>query len=101
MAVINDDELKRARQGWIKYTNITTLPFSGEFIVTFDTPKGSIIASLPSSFIDKDKGTVSVSVIAEREDLFLAELPAYTRTTGSQVWFPKQAVLLEGSTVRY
>lgn len=99
MAMINSNSLNKVKQGWVKYRNISKGQFSEEFIVTFSTSKGLITAILPASFIDKDKGAVSVFVIAEVRDLFLVDLPTYTFTTGSKAWFPKKAVSLEGSLV--
>jgi len=94
-----NNSLNKTRQGWVKYKDILDGQFSEEFIVTFSTSKGLLTAIFPSSFIDKDKGAVSVFVIGEEKDLFLVDLPNYTFTTGSKAWFPKKAVSLEGSLV--
>lgn len=99
MAKLNSNGLDKALQGWIKCVNIADGQFPEEFTVTLDTNSGQLIAIFPSSFIDVGRGTVMISVVGEKEDLFLVDLPTYTFTTGSKVWFPKEAVLLEGSKV--
>ena len=89
----------KAKQGWVKYVKISKGQFPEEYIVTFQTTKGVITAILSASYIDADDETVSASVIAEEKDSFLVDLPTYTFTTGSKVWFPKNAVIFEGSRI--
>lgn len=99
MAKLNSNGLDKAILGWIKCVNIADGQFSEEFTVTLDATGGRLTAIFPSSSIDIGRGTIRVSVVGEKEDLFLVDLPTYTFTTGSKVWFPKGAVLLEGSKV--
>ena len=99
MAKLNSNGLDKAIQGWVKCVKIAKGQFSEEFTVTLDATGGRLTAIFPSSYIDTHKGTVRVSVVGEKEGLFLVDLPTYTFTTGSKVWFPKKAVLLEGSKV--
>ena len=97
--MINGNGLERAKSGRIKCVNIIDGQFPEEFTVTLEATSGRFTAIFPSSSIDIGMRTVRVSVIGEKEDLFLVDLPTYTFTTGSKVWFSKKAVSLEGSTV--
>ena len=99
MVKLNSNGLKKALQGRIKCIDIVDGQFPEEFTVTLDTTTGKLTAIFPSSYIDTDERTVSVFIVGEKEDLFLVDLPTYTFTTGSKVWFPKKAVALEGSEV--
>ena len=94
MVTINGNGLSETKQGWVKYANITKGQFLEEYIVTFNANKGKLTAIFPSSYIDVDAGAVSVFIIAEEKNSFLVDLPTHTFTTGSKVWFPKNAVLI-------
>jgi hypothetical protein len=93
MVTINGNNIKKAKQGWVIYKKISKGQFPEEYIVTFKTRKGEITAIFSSSYINNDKKAVSASVIAEEKDSFLVDLPTYTFTTGSKVWFPKKDVV--------
>ncbi len=94
MVTINGNGINIAKKGRVKYVKIFKGQFSEEYVVTFNSNKGVLTAIFPSSYIDSDEGTISVFVIAAEKDSFLVDLPTYTFTTGSKVWFPKNAVLL-------
>lgn len=95
MVTINGNGLSEAKKGHVKYAKIIKGQFSEEYIVTFNANKGMLTAICSSSYIDSVAGTINVAVIAEEKDSFLVDLPTYTFTTGSKVWFPKEAVSIE------
>ena len=100
MVMINKNNgLDKALQGRVKCVKISAGQFSEERIVTFNAKKGLLTAIFPSSYVDMGEKTIRVFVIAQEQDEFLVELSTPTFTTGSKVWFPKDAVLLEGSTL--
>ncbi len=92
----NKNGSNEVKQGRVKYARISKGQFSEEYIVTLIANQGQLTGIFSSSDIDKDDETITVFVVAEKEDSYLVDLPAYTFTTGSKVWFPKDAVLLEG-----
>jgi hypothetical protein len=90
----------KAVRGKVKYNSLSRGQFSEELIVTLLTSnKGLITAIFSESFIDKKNKSVDAFIIDEKGDSFLVELPNYSFTSGSKVWFPKKNVALEGSLV--
>jgi hypothetical protein len=81
----------------VKFVDISTGQFSGEVIVTFCGVKGNITCIFPKSFINEKNKTINVSLVDEKDELFLVDLPTYTFTTGSRVWLSKDVIQLEGS----
>ncbi len=80
----------------IRYSQIKNGQFSDEVVVTLVSSIGNINMILPCSFLDKAKKTVKAIIIDQEEDKYLIGLPNETFTTGSKVWFPKSAVLVQG-----
>ena len=96
---INGHGWMSAKKAMVKYESILDGQFPEEFIVTIHAHQGQLTAIFPSSAINKDSEAIIVAVIDEEEDRYLVDLPTYTFTTGSKVWFAKDSVILAGSSV--
>ena len=95
MRELNVNGREKAREGSVKYDKIFEGQFPEEVIVTLTTPQGTLTAILPSSSVDKNTNSVNVYIIDEQGDLILVDLPTYTFTSGSRVWFPRSSVTLK------
>ena len=83
-----------AYEAKVPYTQIHAGQLPNEFIVTLKASKGFVNTILQSDFIDQSNQTISAVVISQHDDRYLVDLPTYTFTTGSKVWFPKGSVLV-------
>ena len=97
MVKLSENGFNKSRQGFVKCLEIKDGQFPEEFTVTLDATIGQLIAIFPSVSINVEQGTVNVSIIAEKEDEFLVDLPTYTFSTASKVWFSKKNISLAGS----
>ena len=90
---INGNGVNKAIKAKVKFIGMSKGQFPDEVIVELDTSRGIVSAIFASSLIDDTDRTVVGVIIDEREDNLLVDLPTYTFTSGSKVWFHKNRVL--------
>lgn len=95
MVTINGNGSSKTVKARVKYQDRFDGQFPGEVLITLNALEGTITAIFSSSLIDETKGTIEAVVIDERGDSYLVDLPTYTFTSGSRVWFAKNLVTME------
>ena len=95
MVTINGNGSSKTVKARVKYKDKFDGQFPGEVLITFNALEGTITAIFSSALIDETKRTIDAVVIDERKDSYLVDLPTYTFTTGSRVWFDKGFVTME------
>jgi len=98
MISFGGDGVSEVRPARVRCERMRSGQFPDEVVVTMTASRGELVGIFPSSSTDSDRRTVSVSVVDEKPGQFLVELPAYTFTSGSKVWFPKASVIFEGNS---
>lgn len=81
-----------ADEAEVLYTQIHNGQLPNEYIVTLEASNGPVNTILQSDFIDQLNQTISGVVISQDDERYLVDLPTYTFTTGSKVWFPRSSV---------
>ena len=95
MTTINGNGSTKTAKARVKYKDKYDGQFPGEALITLNTLEGTITAIFSLSLINENNRTIEAVVIDERGDSYLVDLPTYTFTTGSRVWFPKKFVTME------
>jgi len=77
----------------VKYEKLYPGQFPNEVIATLIGIKGKFTVILPSSLVDKSTQSITAFVVNQEGDKYLVDLPTYTITSGSKVWFGKKSIL--------
>jgi len=95
MVTINGNGSAKTVKARVKYKDKYEGQFPGEALITFNAIDGTITAIFSSTLVNENSGTIDAVVIDESKDSYLVDLPTYTFTTGSRVWFAKNLVITE------